>query len=311
VTRFLLPCVWIAWGLSYPLMSWSLEAVDLFSGRLIIMSISGAILLALGVWNGAPALPDRRLWAPIALTGFFNMGFFQIFLIAGIATLGPSRAPIIVYTMPTWSALLGMFLLKERITLRIACSLALSLAAVGIIVSQEAAVRAAPVGTLLTLLAAISFGIGTVLTKRMGGAGDVTINAAWQILLGTVPVVPVWLFFAHGAYFHPGQARGLVALVWLILVSNVLAYACWFRIIRALPAAVASLTTLVVPCIGFGSSALMTAAPVSWFDAVALGLIVVAVSLALARREPSGWRDGPARQPASIAPASSPVSRRS
>ena len=30
MTRFLLPCVWIAWGLSYPLMSWSLDAVDLF-----------------------------------------------------------------------------------------------------------------------------------------------------------------------------------------------------------------------------------------------------------------------------------------
>ncbi len=291
MTRFLLPCVWIAWGLSYPLMSWSLEAVDLFSGRLIIMSISGVILLVLGVRNGAPALPDRRLWAQIALTGLFNMGLFQIFLIAGIATLGPSRAPIIVYTMPTWSALLAMLLLKERITPRIALSLVLSLAAVGIIVSQEAAVRAAPVGSLLTLLAAISFGIGTVLTKRMGAAGDVTINAAWQILLGTVPVVIVWLVFAHGAYFHPEQVRGLAALVWLTLVSNVLAYACWFRIIRALPAAVASLTTLVVPCIGFGSSALMTAAPVSWLDAVALGLIIVAVTLALARSAPSKWPD--------------------
>lgn len=295
MTRFLLPCVWIAWGLSYPLMSWSLEAVDLFSGRLIIMPSSGLILLALGVWNGAPALPDRRLWGQIALTGFFNMGLFQIFLIAGIATLGPSRTPIIVYTMPTWSALLGMFLLKERITLRIAVSLALSLAAVGLIVSQEAAVRAAPIGTVLTLLAAISFGIGTVLTKRMAVSGDTTINAAWQILLGTLPVAIVWLVFAHGAYFHPEQVRGLAALVWLVLVSNVLAYACWFRIIRALPAAVASLTTLVVPCIGFGSSALMTAAPVSWLDAVALGLIVAAVTLALARREPSKWPEETAR----------------
>ena len=237
MTRFLLPCVWIAWGLSYPLMSWSLEAVDLFSGRLIIMSISGMILLALGVWSGAPAVPDRRLWAQNALTGFFNMGLFQIFLIAGIATLGPSRTPIIVYTMPTWSALLAMVLLKDRITPRIALSLALSLAAVGIIISQEAAVRTAPAGHLAHPMAAISFGIGTVLTKRMGVAGDVTINAAWQILLGTIPVVIVWLVFAHGAYFHPEQVRGLAALAWLTLVSNVLAYACWFRIIRALPAA--------------------------------------------------------------------------
>lgn len=289
MTRFLLPCVWIAWGLAYPLMSWSLEAVDLFSSRLIIMPISGAILLGLGVLNGAPALPDRRLWGQIALTGLFNMGLFQIFLIAGVAMLGPGRAAIIVYTMPTWSALLAVFVLKERITLRIALSLALSLGAVGLVISQEAAVRNAPVGTLLTLLAAISFGIGTVLTKRMAVAGDTTINAAWQILLGTVPVLVVWLAFARGAYFHPEQVRGLLALAWLILVSNVLAYACWFRIIRALPAAVASLTTLVVPCVGFGSSALLTMAPISYSDFAALGLIIVAVTLALARRDAPKW----------------------
>src|SRR6476646_2259801 len=130
MTRILLPIVWIAWGLSYPLMSWSLEAVDLFSGRLIIMTLSGLILLALGVWGGAPALPDRRAWGQIAMARVFHVGLFQIFLISGIATLGPSRAPIIVYTMPAWSALFAVFLLKERITLRIALSLALSLAAV-------------------------------------------------------------------------------------------------------------------------------------------------------------------------------------
>jgi drug/metabolite transporter (DMT)-like permease len=285
MTRLLLPCVWIAWGTAYPLMSWSLEAADLFSSRLIIMPISGAILLALGVLNGAAALPDRRLWGQLALTGLFNMGLFQIFLIAGVATLGPSRTPIIVYTMPTWSALLAVFILREPITLRIALSLALSLGAVGLVIAQETAIRSAPVGTLLTLLAAISFGIGTVLTKRMAVAGDVTINAAWQLLLGTAPVLVVWLAFARDAYFHPEQVRGLLSLAWLILVSNVLAYACWFRIIRALPAAVASLTTLVVPCVGFGSSALLTAAPVSWLDFVALGLIIAAVTLALTRRD--------------------------
>ncbi len=281
-TRVLLPVVWFAWGLAYPLMGWSLEAVDLFSGRLIIMPLSGLILLVTGMWSGAPGLPERSLWGQIALTGLFNMGLFQIFLIAGIATLGPSRTPIIIYTMPAWSALLAAFLLKERITLRIALSLALSLVAVGIIISQETAVRAAPIGTLLTLLAAISFGIGTVLTKRTALKGDPSINAAWQILIGTVPVIAVWLVFARGAYFRPGETRGILSLVGLVLCSNALAYYCWFRIIRALPASIASLTTLVVPCIGFGSSALLIGGDISYLDVVALGLIIAAVTLVLA-----------------------------
>jgi drug/metabolite transporter (DMT)-like permease len=290
MSRFLLPIVWIAWGIAYPLMGWSLEAVDLFSGRLIIMPLSGVILLAVGVWGGAPALPDRHLWGQIALTGFFNMGLFQIFLISGIATLGPSRTPIIIYTMPAWSALFAVFLLKERITLRIALSLALSLAAVGLIVSQETAARTAPIGTFLTLLAAISFGIGTVLTKRSAFRGDPSINAAWQILIGTIPVIAVWLIFAHNAYFRPDRTRGIVALVWLVLVSNVLAYYCWFRIIRALPASVASLTTLVVPCVGFAGSALLVGGDTSLLDVLALCLIIAAVTLVLTKRETT---DGP------------------
>jgi drug/metabolite transporter (DMT)-like permease len=281
LTRFLLPIVWVAWGLAYPLMSFSLQAADLFSTRLIILPISGLILLVTGLVRGAPLLPTTSMWGPLALTGLFNMGLFQIFLISGIATLGPSRTPIIIYTMPAWSALFAAFLLKERISLRIALSLLLSLVAVGLIISQEAAVRRAPIGTVLTLLAAISFGIGTVLTKRYSLRGDPAINAGWQLLLGTLPVIAVWLAWLPHAYFRPEETHGLLALAFLILVSNALAYFCWFRIIQLMPASVASLTTLVVPCIGFGSSALMTGAPVSWLDGAALALIVAAVALAL------------------------------
>ena len=291
MTRILLPIVWIAWGLAYPLMSWSLRAADLFSTRLIILPLSGVILLATGVVRGAPVLPAPSLWGPLALTGLFNMGLFQIFLISGIATLGPSRTPIIIYTMPAWSSLFAAFLLKERISLKIALSLLLSLIAVALIISQEAAVRRAPIGTALTLLAAISFGIGTVLTKRYSLRGDPAINAGWQLLLGTLPVIAVWLVYLPHTYFRPEETRGLLALAFLILISNALAYFCWFRIIQLLPASVASLTTLVVPCVGFGSSALLTGAPVSWLDGVALALIVAAVALALTRREPAKWPD--------------------
>jgi drug/metabolite transporter (DMT)-like permease len=285
LTPILLPIVWIAWGVAYPLMSWSLQAADLFTTRLIILPLSGVILLAAGMVRGAPVLPTPSMWGPLALTGLFNMGLFQIFLIAGIATLGPSRTPIIIYTMPAWSSLFAVFLLHERISLKIALSLVLSLTAVGIIISQETAARAAPVGTLLTLLAAISFGIGTVLTKRYSLRGDPAINAGWQLLLGTLPVIAVWLVALPHAYFRPEETRGLLALAFLVLISNALAYFCWFRIIQLLPASVASLTTLVVPCIGFASSALLTGAPVSWLDGVALALIIAAVTLALVRRE--------------------------
>ena len=281
MTRFLLPVVWIGWGIAYPLMSWSLHAADLFSTRLIILPLSGIVLLAAGAVRGVELRPERSMWRPLAVTGLFNMGLFQIFLISGIALLGPSRTPIIIYTMPAWSSLFAALMLKEPITPRTLLSLFLSLVAVALIISQETAVRRAPIGTLLTLLAAISFGYGTVLTKRYSLKGDPGVNAGWQLLLGTLPVILVWLVNLPHAYFRPGETRGLFALAFLILFSNALAYFCWFRIIQILPASVASLTTLVVPCVGFGSSALLIGGTISWLDIVALGLIVAAVTLVL------------------------------
>jgi drug/metabolite transporter (DMT)-like permease len=73
-------------------------------------------------------------------------------------------------------------------------------------------------------------------------------------------------------------------MAFLALGSNALAYFCWFRIIEMLPASVASLTTLVVPCVGFGSSALLIGGNISWLDIAALGLIVAAVTLVLGGR---------------------------
>jgi drug/metabolite transporter (DMT)-like permease len=284
MTRFLLPVVWIGWGIAYPLMSWSLQAADLFSTRLIILPLSGLVLLAAGIVRGVPLWPERTMWGPLAVTGLFNMGLFQILLISGIALLGPGRTPIIIYTMPAWSSLFAALILKERITPRILLSLVLSLVAVALIVSQETAVRRAPIGTLLTLLAAISFGFGTVLTKRYSLKGDPGVNAGWQLLLGTLPVLLVWLVNLPNAYFRPDETRGLAALAFLILISNALAYFCWFRIVQLLPASVASLTTLVVPCVGFASSALLVGGNISWLDVAALAFIVGAVALVLIGR---------------------------
>jgi drug/metabolite transporter (DMT)-like permease len=284
MTRFLLPVVWLGWGIAYPLMSWSLQAADLFSTRLIILPLSGLVLLTAGFVRGVPLWPERSMWGPLAVTGLFNMGLFQIFLISGVALLGPSRTPIIIYTMPAWSSLFAAFMLKERLTLRVLLSLVLSLIAVALIISQETAVRRAPIGTLLTLLAAISFGFGTVLTKRYSLRGDPGVNAGWQLLLGTLPVLLVWLVNLPHAYFRPEETRGLASLAFLILVSNALAYFCWFRIVQLMPASVASLTTLVVPCVGFGSSALLIGGNISWLDVMALGFIVAAVTLVLANR---------------------------
>lgn len=282
--------VWLSWGLGYPFMAWSLRAVDMFTSRLIVMPVAGLTLLAVAALRpGGRLLPAAGSWGWLAVTGLFNMSLFQIFLLSGVVLIGPSRTPIVIYTMPAWSALLGALFLGERLTGRIKLALALGLAAVGVMVAQEMdKVSAAPVGGLLTLLGAIAFAIGTVLMKAWGSRQDLALVAGWQLILGTVPMAAVWLVARDHTYFHAGDALGLFGLAASAFVSNVVAYLCWFPMVRALPVALAGLSTLIVPCVGVASSVLFLGSVMSWLDAAGLALMLASVSLVLVERVRGG-----------------------
>ena len=64
------------------------------------------------------------------IAGFFNVAAFQI--LSGFAQLSgaTSRAVIITYSMPIWSTLMSVFLLREKMTPTRSLALALCVAGV-------------------------------------------------------------------------------------------------------------------------------------------------------------------------------------
>ena len=118
------------------------------------------------------------------------------------------------------------------------------------------ALRAAPAGALLILGAAVSWAIGTVLTKARRWTLPTAVLTGWQLLLGAVPIVlgaAIRWWGADGAPLGgPGaiSTAALLGTAYATFVGVIFCHWAWFRIVAILPAAVAAIGTLGVPIVG-------------------------------------------------------------
>lgn len=281
----LLLVVWLCWGLSYPFMAWTLEAVDLITARLLANAGAGTLLLLLCLRApGRRVLPHREEWRGVLALSLLIMVVFPFALIAGVMLVGPGQAAILNYTMPLWASLLAVPVLGERLDRRTVMALGLGLAAVLLVLAGTTG-REGPsgFGVALGLAAGATFGAGTVLSKKLRFRSPVLLVTAWQMLLGTPAALVVWVLLYDDTYLRPDAGRGLFGLFYMVVFANALAYAAWFPLLGRLKASVASLSLLVVPCLGGVSSALLVQRAVGPLDVAALACVLGAIALVVRR----------------------------
>jgi drug/metabolite transporter (DMT)-like permease len=285
----LLLVVWLCWGLSYPTMAWTLEAVDLITARLLANAGAGTLLLLCARPPGRRVLPRREEWRGVLALSLLVMVIFPFALIAGVMLVGPGQAAILNYTMPVWASLLAVPVLGERLDCRTLMALGLGLAAVLLVlVGSGGPEGASALGVALGLAAGATFGAGTVLAKKLRFRSPVLLITAWQLLLGAPPTFAAWLVLHEHTYLHPEAGRGLFGLFYMVVFANALAYAAWFPLVGRLKASVASLSLLVVPCIGVASSALLVEREIGRFDLAALVCVLGAIALVIRRPAVAG-----------------------
>jgi probable blue pigment (indigoidine) exporter len=189
---------------------------------------------------------------------------------------------VLAISVPVWVALLAWPVLGERLSLVRALALMVALGGIFILIggnSIEAGIGKLP-GFLLALAGAICVGLGTVLTKHFPLAVPPLPLAAWQIGIGCLPVVIAGLAIEHpqlGAL----SALGWASMIYMTLIQFCLCYVCWFAALARLPAATASIGTLLVPVAGVLSAAAMLHEPLGLRELIALVVALGGVAVAL------------------------------
>ena len=209
----------------------------------LLRSLPTGLILIIGT-----RLPDRRWLARLAVlsvlyaSGLFPLLFLAAYLLpGGVAAVINSISPLLVVALSV--PLLGAKIQPVQVGAGV-----LGIGGVALLVLRSDA-RLDPLGLLAMTGAALMMGTATVLTKRWGRPPGMTAvgMTGWTFLLAGLTLLPITLL-AEGL---PDQltGRNLGGLVYLVLISGVLAYALWFWGLQYLTASSVTFLSLLNPVV--------------------------------------------------------------
>lgn len=272
----------VGWGLNFPIMKHLLTELPPLASR-GVCGVVGAMALALiAVARGQTLSVPRHLWLRLLLVSLLTIGGWVAFMGLALLWLNASDAAVLAISIPVWVALLAWPILGERFSLLRAAALAIALTGISVLIGGngfEASTGKIP-GLLCALAGAICVALGTVLTKHFPLAMPPLALAAWQMGIGCLPIAIVGLAVEH-PHIATLSGVGWASLLYMTLIQFCVCYVCWFAALERLPAATASIGTLMVPVIGVLASGVMLHEPLGLREFAALAFTLGGVALAM------------------------------
>ncbi len=285
-TWALLAILTLGWGFNWPMMKLAVNEVPVLTFRALCLVIGAASMFLIARAGKHPMMPSKCEWPHLLITSLFNVTAWNVLIAYGVLLLPAGRTVILAYTMPLWVTLLSIPILRESLTARRLVGLALGMAGMLLLIGSDvAALRAAPMGTLLVLGASLSWAAGTVMMKRFPTQLPTTSFSGWQMLLGGVPLTLGALLFDIGKV-HVPSAAATVAVLYNVFIAFILCYWAWFKIVSRASAGVSAVGTLLIPVVGVLSSMLLLGERPSWQEFAAMALVLGAIATVLIPSRP-------------------------
>lgn len=278
----LLLSIGLFWGLNWPAVRIILTEIPPFTIRMLAFVGGAAVLLGLARLRGERLRPVAGEWGPLILVALLSVFGFNILAAFGQLNTETSRAAIIAFTMPVWATLLSIAFLGDRLTWERAGALLLGMAGLGLLLGEDLLdVTRSPLGSLLTLGAAVSWAVGTVLLKRRTWSLPPLALAGWMVAISAPPGILGAALVEQPWTLPVPSTQVFLVFAYHILFPMVWCHYAWVTLVASLPAPVAAIGTLMIPVVGVVSAILLLGEPPALQKFVALTLVVSAVALVL------------------------------
>jgi len=296
--------VYVVWGSTYLGIELAGETIPALFGAGVRFTIVGLIVCGLAMWRrGLGALKIRRAeLASAAVVGLLLPGANSVlFLTEQHVPIGLTS--LIIASVPLW-VLLFRLAVGERPD-RVA-SLGLLVGFVGIAVLVRPGGDSGSLGyLLLTVVAAISWALGTFLSPRMSVPRDTLVATGYETLIGGLVLGTIGLATTSSSRLDPASwsTRSVLGLVYLILVGSVVGYTAYAWLLGNAPIGLVSTYAYVNPVIAIGLGVLVLNETITARIVAGAVLVLIAVAIVVRRESQPGKVVGADGNPVELAPA--------
>jgi drug/metabolite transporter (DMT)-like permease len=161
----------------------------------------------------------------------------------GLVFWAESRVPsgitaVMMATIPVFMALSEiLFLGTQRLTARLGLALAVGMVGVGVLVSHSTSFADAPIdpwGAFALMIAAVTWAIGSAITRKLPLPASKAMSSGAQMLMGGVLLTLLALVLGEFGGFHVQavSAGAWLALIYLIGAGSILAFTAYVWLIH-------------------------------------------------------------------------------
>jgi O-acetylserine/cysteine efflux transporter len=197
--------------------------------------------------------PPAIGWRNILLIGaFLSLGQFTLLYLALSLGMPPGLASLLLQTQIVFSVVVSSLLLREHPTRRQLAGIAIGMIGLAVVVVGHT--YAAPwLPLVITLLAALSWAIGNVLSRRARAASGLSL-VVWSGLVVPLPSVALALLVdgpqAVGSAVAHLSIVAILSTVYTAVAASLVAYTIWNSLLARYPTGAVVPFTLLVPVIG-------------------------------------------------------------
>ncbi len=294
----------LLWGTNFVAIRTGLDSVPpllFLAVRFVVVCVPAVFLVR------RPALP----WRDLALIGLFtSLGQFALLYLSLHLGMPPGLSSLVLQAQVLLTVVIAAVWLRERPS--VLQRAGVSLGGAGLVTIAVGRGLSAPLLPLVVLvLAAVSWAVGNVLTRRSGaltgpGAGlGVTV---WSGLVVPLPALALSFVFegpaAIGSAMGHVHWQALASTAYTAYLSSLVGYGIWNTLLGRYPVARVTPFAMLVPVFGMAAAAVAFGERPHALELAGGIVLLVGVAVAVTRRRAVVTASAPEAEPAALPVAS-------